>query len=109
MVLRLHKGARDGVIRGDFYVVVPSLFAGLEIYGDDVRVSSTMKKMILRRRRCLLAMVVRKNAIWVLRVRGEDKNGGELLAVREGYGGDELAVATLFRLRFSNVCCGGSN
>ncbi|WVZ20661.1 hypothetical protein V8G54_007983 [Vigna mungo] len=47
-VLPLHEGARSAVIRGDFYVVVPSLFAGLKIDGDDVRVSS--KKMMLQLR-----------------------------------------------------------
>ncbi|WVZ04550.1 hypothetical protein V8G54_017896 [Vigna mungo] len=58
LVLPLHEGVRCGVIKGDFYVVVPSLFASLEIDGDDVR-----------------------NAIWVLRVRGEDEDRGELLVV----------------------------
>ncbi|WVZ15468.1 hypothetical protein V8G54_013034 [Vigna mungo] len=57
----------------------------------------------------LLAMMVRENAIWVLRVRGEDEDGGEVLAVREGDRGDELAVAARFRLRLLNVDRGGSN
>lgn len=47
MVLLLHERACSGVIRGDFYVVVPSLFVGLEIDEDDVRVSSTMNKMMM--------------------------------------------------------------
>ncbi|WVY89712.1 hypothetical protein V8G54_035226 [Vigna mungo] len=51
--------------RRDFYVVVPSLFIGLEIVGVDVRVSSVMKKMMMSKRRCLLAMVVCENEIWV--------------------------------------------
>lgn len=46
-------------------------------------------------------MVVRENAIWCLRVRGEDEDEGGLLAVRVGDGGDELAI--------EGVGCGGSN
>ncbi|BAT91090.1 hypothetical protein VIGAN_06239600, partial [Vigna angularis var. angularis] len=56
LVLSLHERARSGMIRRGFYIVVPSLFANLEIDGDDVCISSTMKKMMLQRRRCLLAI-----------------------------------------------------